>query len=200
MSALVPDFMPDPDYDIDKKTMINTYLYFNSLIEDCKELAPELNTFLSSINNNPSFIYRKNCQRLCIMLIQKILTKKTISDFNKDAVIEIITFLQNYYVRLESLLTIPIDVETLKSNVSFTISFIYYCLNNKKINNDSQDENANKFHEIFTAITGNLATDILKMGVTGEQTGGTKKKNKTTIKKNPIKKDNKKSKEKSKKK
>jgi hypothetical protein len=201
MSALVPvpDFMPDND--IDKKTMINAYLYFNNFIEDCYDFSDKLKSFFDSITtNNINFRYKKNCQKLCIMLIQKILTKKTISNFNKNVVIIIINFLQTYYDKL--LIDQPADIETFKSNVSFTISFIYYCLNNKKINaTDINDADAIRFSEIFSAINHvDLAIPTLQMGVTNPQTGGLKKDNKKIIKKNPIKKDNKKPKEKSKKK
>lgn len=221
MATAVPD-PPTPTFitdlndiynnDIDKKTMINAYLYFNNLIEDCSnELTNKLSIFLASYTNNLNYMYRKNSQRLLIMLIQKILTKKTISESNKSAVIEIINFLQAKYIDLatkisliersqnpEITITPPGIIDIHKSYIKFTISFIYYCLNNKKINGDPD---AISFSEIFNAIDQpDLMVDELKMGVTIGQTGGLKKNNKKSIKTPPIKKDNKKSKEKSKKK
>ena len=195
MSAQDPVFLADPDNDIDKKTMINSYLYFNNKIEDCADFSAELTTFLDLIIANTNFRYRKNCQKLCIMLIQKILTKKTISEENKNAVIGIINFLNKY------LGTIP-DTEPNNANllqyVKFTSSFIFYCLNNKKINNTDPD--ANRFYEIYNSFLPYLNTPELRMGVEIGQTGGLKKNNKTPSIKKDKKKDKKKPKEKSKKK
>lgn len=207
MPAQDPVFLADPDNDIDKKTMINTYLYFNSLIEDCADFSAELTTFLDLIIANLNFRYRKNCQKFCIMLIQKILTKKTISPNNTNAIKAIITFLNNYISSHlpQPDVTIPLEVRNhtnLEQYVKFTSSFIFYCLNNKKISDPITeiDPDANNFFEIYNTFLPYLNTEELKMGVQIGQTGGLKKDNKKIIKKNPIKKDNKKPKEKSKKK